>query len=121
MPFLRVFTNVGRSKLPANFMPNLTKSLAVTLNKPPELFKWILETDKYMSNGVDNAERKLMIVEIESLIIFKEKENCEKFVGPIFQYLTSSTDFKKEEIITKFYEVEPYRLGMNGIPKSQDL
>ena len=49
MPFVRVLTNLGRSQLPRNFMPVLSRRLAGILDKDEALMKWTLETDKSMA------------------------------------------------------------------------
>ena len=49
MPFVKVATNLARNQLPKQFMPRFNKQLAVILNKDEKVFKWQLETDKYMA------------------------------------------------------------------------
>ena len=49
MPFVKVATNLARNQLPKQFMPRFNKKLAVILNKDEKVFKWQLETDKYMA------------------------------------------------------------------------
>ena len=49
MPFVKVATNLARNQLPKSFMPKFNAQLAVILNKDEKVFKWQLETDKYMA------------------------------------------------------------------------
>ena len=49
MPFIKLFTNLAKDKLPLKLMPNLCQELAPILEKDPKVFNWILETDKCMS------------------------------------------------------------------------
>ena len=49
MPFVRLYTNLSKDKLPAKFMTLLCQEMAPLLNKDPNLFNWIFETDKCMS------------------------------------------------------------------------
>ena len=49
MPFVRLYTNLSKDKLPAKFMTLMCQEMAPLLNKDPNLFNWIFETDKCMS------------------------------------------------------------------------
>ena len=49
MPFVKVFTNLGRNQLPKNFMPKFNVFLASVLNKDEKVMKWQLDTDKCMA------------------------------------------------------------------------
>ena len=49
MPLVRLYTNLSKDKLPAKFMTLMCQEMAPLLNKDPNLFNWIFETDKCMS------------------------------------------------------------------------
>ena len=55
MPFVKVATNLARNQLPKSFMPKFNAQLAVILNKDEKVFKWQLETDKYMAVVSDRS------------------------------------------------------------------
>jgi len=49
MPFVKVSTNVAKSKLPVTFMSALSTKLATILSKDPQNMNWVLEAEKPMS------------------------------------------------------------------------
>ena len=49
MPFVKLYTNLPKGKLPSKFMSLMCQDIAPILNKDPNLFNWIFETDKCMS------------------------------------------------------------------------
>ena len=55
-----------------------------------------------------------MLVEIESLFIFKEPDNCAKYIPQIFDYLIKETNLKEGEIATKLRDLEAHHVGLNS-------
>ncbi len=49
--------------------------------------------------GPDNSSSPYLLVEVESLAIFESKDNCRKFMPPIFDYLQTETGCTKDQVI----------------------
>ena len=55
-----------------------------------------------------------MLVEISSFDIFDEEDKCRSYVKPIFDYLTSTTELKNDQILTQFNPIKRHFLGVKG-------
>jgi hypothetical protein len=62
MPFVKVFTNLSKDKLPSQFMPLFVKKLGVILDKDVNKFNWMIETDKQMSKVRTFCKKTLNLV-----------------------------------------------------------
>ena len=62
-----------------------------------------------------------MLVEIESIAVFKTEDSCTEFVPKIFDYLKKETSLKESEISTKFHDLEAFRVGSNSKTMAQVL
>ena len=67
MPFIKLYTNLSKDKLPQRFMPELVEELSQIINKDKKWFNWILETDKCMSKVSKFNTLLLMLLEISYL------------------------------------------------------
>merc|ERR1712027_14983 len=114
MPFVKVATNLARNQLPKSFMPRFNKQLAVILNKDEKVFKWQLETDKYMAVGCgeDDHRKPYMLIEIESFGVFNTTENCHKFMPQIFKAAMAESGVAEEAIVAKFRDLNPSHVGV---------
>jgi hypothetical protein len=54
---------------------------------------------KAFFQGPDNSSSPYLLVEVESLAIFESKDNCRKFMPPIFDYLQTETGCTKDQVI----------------------
>ena len=69
-----------------------------------------------------NGEREnFLLVEIESIAVFKTEESCTEIVPHIFDYLRKETTLKDGEISTKFHDLEAFRVGANSKTMAQVL
>merc|ERR1712111_342551 len=83
MPFIKLYTNLSKEKLPEKFMPKLVDELSVVINKDKKWFNWILETDKCMSKGPDNEGAPYIWMEFRSIRTFDSK-NCKELCPKLF-------------------------------------
>ena len=69
-----------------------------------------------------NGEREnFLLVELESIAVFKTEESCAEYVPQIFKYLRDETILKEGEISTKFRDLEAFRVGSNSKTMAQIL
>ena len=69
-----------------------------------------------------NGEREnFLMVELESIAVFKTEESCAEIVPQIFKYLREETQLKDEEIYTMFRDLEAFRVGSNAKTMAQVL
>ncbi len=62
----------------------------------------------------DSSEKNFLLLEVESIAVFKSAANCQRVVPKIFDYVQKETKLKQEEIITKFRTLEPHEVGSKG-------
>merc|ERR1711997_339522 len=114
MPFVRLYTNLSKDKLPAKFMTLMCQEMAPLLNKDPNLFNWIFETDKCMSKGPDSEGKPYIWMEIRALKAFDSKEDCGNLIPKIFEKVTNLSGLSKEQIHILVGPVTPFQIGVNG-------
>merc|ERR1712212_699605 len=89
MPFITLLTNMKAASIPADAMPRLVRFLAPLMNKPQEAYNWVLETDKIMSKGSDNASKPYVWLKIEAIGTFEDPENIKVLTPKLFDFFTT--------------------------------
>merc|ERR1712080_433571 len=114
MPFLTLMTNLKASSLPASLMPKLVAVVAPLMSKPVPAFNWILDTDKTMSKGPDNAASPYILLKIEAISIFQGPENVKMITPKIFQFFAEEANIEKEHLIVTFHNLEATHASVLG-------
>ena len=118
-------------------MPKFSSRVAEILQKDPKAMKWILETDKQMAMVTRNffwaicpwfnsakqfqgcepegASKTFFLVEIDSIKVFQEKDDCIRYVPQISNFVQQETNLKQEEVVTIFRNLEAHHVGANGM------
>ena len=109
MPFIKLYTNLSKDKLPEKFMPKLVDELSVIINKDKKWFNWILETDKCMSKVslyfIHDFGNRYMLLEnwkcslfpMNIILPFFEFPNLERNIYLKFWVNTTSYFMSKKE------------------------
>ena len=105
------------SDLPVNMLPSLCQELAPVLQKDPNVFNWILETDKCMSKGPNNESVPYIWMEIRALKVFDSQECRRSHMSKMFEIVTRLSGLKQEQIHILLGPVDPFSLGVNGAIK----
>ena len=70
---------------------------------------------------MDGDRNKFLLVEIESIGVFKKQEDCQKWAPKIFEFLVKETAFKEEEISAKFRDLEAFHVAAKAKTMDQLL
>merc|ERR1712109_118786 len=114
MPFLTLMTNIKAANLPADLMPKLVNVVAPLMNKPVPAFNWVLDTDKTMSKGPNNANNPYVWLKIEAIGTFQEPENVKMLSPKIFEFFSSEAKVEKEQLLVNFYNLDATHVGSMG-------
>eukprot|EP00091_Calanus_sinicus_P019328 TRINITY_DN4806_c0_g1_i4.p1 TRINITY_DN4806_c0_g1~~TRINITY_DN4806_c0_g1_i4.p1 ORF type:complete len:123 (-),score=41.50 TRINITY_DN4806_c0_g1_i4:109-477(-) len=114
MPFITLMTNMKAASFPADAMPRLIRVLAPLMNKPQEAYNWVLDTDKIMSKGSDNASKPYVWLKIEAIGTFEDPENIKVMTPKLFDFFTNELNIEQEAILMNFYPLSATHIGKNG-------
>jgi len=92
----------------------LVRFLAPLMNKPQEAYNWVLETDKVMSQGSDNADKPYVWLKIEAIGTFEDPENVKVLVPQLFDFFTTELNMEQDWIIMNFYNLAATHIGKSG-------
>jgi len=75
---------------------------------------WVLDTDKTMSKGPNNADNPYVWLKIEAIGTFQEPENVKMLSPKIFEFFSSEANVEKEQLLVNFYNLEATHVGSMG-------
>jgi len=84
------------------------------MSKPPQAYNWVLETDKNMSMGPDNADKPYVWLKIEAIGTFEDPENIKVLTPKLFDFFSSELNIEQEWILMNFYKLSATHIGKNG-------
>jgi len=114
MPFLTLMTNIKAANLPVDLLPKLVNIVAPLMNKPVPAFNWVLDTDKTMSKGPNNAAAPFVLLKIEAIGTFQEPENVKMLSPKIFEFFAAEANIEKDQLIVTFHNLEATHIGSMG-------
>merc|ERR1719174_47985 len=103
MPFLTLMTNIKAANLPADLMPKLVN-----------VVNWILDTDKTMSKGPNNAAAPFVLLKIEAIGTFQDAENVKMLSPKIFEFFAEEAKVEKDQLFVSFHNLEATHIGAMG-------
>eukprot|EP00092_Neocalanus_flemingeri_P048936 GFUD01056070.1.p1 GENE.GFUD01056070.1~~GFUD01056070.1.p1 ORF type:complete len:127 (-),score=30.48 GFUD01056070.1:9-389(-) len=119
MPLVTLVTNLKAASLPTDAMPRLIRFIAPLMNKPQEVYNWVLETDKVMSKGSDNSDKPYVWLKIEAIGTFEDPENIKVLTPKLFDFFKNELTIEQDCILMNFYNLAATHIGKNGTTVAQ--
>merc|ERR1712080_395893 len=114
MPFITLLTNLKEGSLPSDLMPRLIKTIAPIMSKPVPAFNWVLDSDKTMSQGPDNATSSFIWLKVEAIGTFQDPEVVKRITPDIFHFFAEEAKVGKEQLKITFHNLDATHVAAMG-------